>query len=78
MKNGEVPLEKIIELLGENPYKRFNLERKCDFSVWDLDEEFIVNPDEFLSMGHATPFEGKKLFGKCLHTVCNGKTVYKI
>ena len=78
VKTGEVPLEKIIELLGENPYKRFNLERKCDFSVWDLDEEFIVKPDEFLSKGHATPFEGKKLFGKCLQTVCNGKTVYKI
>ena len=78
VKEGKVSLEKIIELLGVNPYKRFGFEKKCDFSIWNLEEEFTVNPDEFLSKGHATPFEGVKLFGKCIRTVCNGKTVYKI
>ena len=78
VKEGKVSLEKIIELLGVNPYKRFGFEKKCDFSIWNLEEEFTVNSDEFLSKGHATPFEGVKLFGKCIRTVCNGKTVYKI
>ena len=78
VKEGKVSLEKIIELLGVNPYKRFGFEKKCDFSIWNLEEEFTVNSSEFLSKGHATPFEGVKLFGKCIRTVCNGKTVYKI
>lgn len=78
VKTGKVTLEKIIELLGVNPYKRFGFSKKCDFSIWDLEEEFVVNPKEFLSKGHATPFENERLFGKCIRTVCNGKTVYKI
>lgn len=78
VKTGKVTLEKIIELLGVNPYKRFGFSKKCDFSIWDLEEEFVVKPKEFLSKGHATPFENERLFGKCIRTVCNGKTVYKI
>ncbi len=77
VKTGIVPLEKIVELLGVNPYKRFGIEKGCDFSVWDLDEEFTVNPDEFISKGHATPFSSMKLFGKCIRTVYKGKTVYE-
>jgi dihydroorotase len=61
-----------------NPRKRFNIPfKKNDFSVWDLDREFTVDPEEFLSMGRATPFEGWKLSGVCLLTVKDGKAVYK-
>ena len=73
---GILTLEKVIELLSDNPRKRFNIPLGNDFSVWKLDEEFIVNPDEFLSMGRSTPFAGEKLFGKCVLTVCDGKIVY--
>lgn len=77
VKTGKISLEKIIELLGVNPYKRFGLKRKCDFSVWDLDSEFIVKQENFISKGKATPFLGDKLFGECILTVYNGKTIYK-
>ena len=59
-----------------NPRKRFGLPETDDFCVFDLDTEYTVNPDEFLSQGRATPFEGEKLFGVCRLTVVNGKTVY--
>ena len=70
-------IEKAVELLAYNPRNRFNIDSECDFTVWDLNTEFTVNPDEFLSQGKATPFEGTKLFGRCIATVHNGKIVYK-
>ncbi len=70
-------LEKLVDLLCVNPRKRFGLPLGDSFTVWDLDSEFTVDPSEFLSMGRATPFEGERLFGRCLLTVCNGKLAYK-
>ena len=77
IKKGIITIEKAVELLAYNPRKRFNINNECDFTVWDLNSEFTVDPDEFLSQGKATPFEGTKLFGRCIATVHNGKIVYK-
>lgn len=71
-----ISLEKLIELLAVNPRKRFNIPLGNDYTVWNLDEKIKVNPQEFLSMGHATPYEGAELYGKCIMTVCDGKIVY--
>lgn len=76
VKTGVITLEKLIELMCINPRKRFSIPLNNDFCVWNLNEEVTVNPDEFLSKGKATPFEGEKLFGKCMLTVYNGNTVY--
>ncbi len=74
---GIITLERLIELLTVSPRKRFGIPVGEDYTVWDLTKEFTVNPDEFLSMGKATPFTGMKLKGQCLLTVCDGKIVYK-
>ncbi len=79
VKTGVITLERLIELLVVNPRKRFNIPmKKGDYSVWDLDREFVVDPGEFLSMGRATPFEGWRLSGVCLLTVKDGKAVYQL
>ena len=77
VKNGVITLEKLVELMAINPRKRFKIPLGNDFSVWDLEKEFTVDPTEFLSMGRATPFEGMRLFGVNLLTVKDGKAVYK-
>ena len=76
VKTGIITLEKLMDLLVTNPRSRFGLPVGGDFSVWDLEAEGIVDPQDFLSMGKATPFEGWPIQGKCLTTVCNGKQVY--
>jgi dihydroorotase len=76
VKTGIITMEKLIELMVINPRKRFGLEIKNDFSVWKLDEEYTVNPEEFVSMGKATPFEGEKLFAQCLLTVKDDNVIY--
>ncbi len=76
VKTGVITLEKLIELMAINPRKRFNIPLGNDFTVWDLSKKYKVNSNEFLSMGKATPFEDMELYGECVLTVCDGKTVY--
>ena len=74
---GIITLERLMELLAVNPRKRFSIPIGNDFTVWDLEKEFTVDPAQFLSKGKATPFTGWKLKGECVLTVCDGKIVYK-
>ena len=77
VKTGKMTMEQLVRLLVDNPRNRFNLPLGTDFSVWKLDEEYVVDPADFASMGRATPFEGETVFGQCVLTVCDGKIVYK-
>jgi dihydroorotase len=77
VKTGRMTMEQLVRLLVDNPRERFGLPLGVDFSVWNLDEEYAVDPAEFASMGKATPFEGATVFGKCVLTVCDGRVVYK-
>ncbi len=77
VKTGIITMQRLIELMCINPRQRFNIPLGEDFSVWDLSVKSKVNPDEFLSMGKATPFEGHELYGECILTVCDGKVVFK-
>ena len=77
VKPGIISLEKLICLLVDSPRKRFDLPLGLDFSVWDLNTEYTVDPAEFVSMGKATPFTGMNFFGRCLLTVCDGKIVWQ-
>ncbi len=77
VKPGILTLDRLVELLVINPRKRFGIDLGCDYSIWDLNEEYTVDPAEFKSMGKATPFEGWKVSGRCLATVCDGKVVYR-
>lgn len=76
VKTGIINLEKLIELMAINPRRRFGIEDN-GYTVWDLDKKIKVNPQEFLSLGKATPFDGCELYGECILTVCNDEVVYK-
>ena len=77
VKTGILTMDKLIDLLVKNPRERFGIELGEEYSIWDLNAEYTVDPGEFLSLGKATPFEGWKVFGKNLATVCDGKVVYR-
>ena len=82
VKTGIITLEKLVELLSVNARSRFGIGSeikvgdRADLTVFDLNAEFTVDPEEFLSKGKATPFEGWELFGRCKMTMCGGKIVY--
>lgn len=76
VKPGVISLRHLIKLICHNPRERFGIPIGNDYSVWELDREYRINPDSFLSKGKATPFENMTVCGKCVLTVCGGKTVY--
>ena len=76
VRTGRMSIKKLLELLVYNPRRRFGLSQN-GFSVWTVDEEYEIDPKDFLSKGKSTPFAGDKVYGKCILTVCNGKTVWR-
>ena len=82
VETGIITLEKLIEIMSINPRKRFgigggtDIGQSADFTVVDLNAEYVINPDEFYSMGKATPFEGYKVKGKIMHTYVGGKEIF--
>ena len=77
VKTGVISMDRLIELMAVRPRERFGIPvRPDDWSVWDLDAEYAIDPGEFLSKGRATPFEGMRVFGRCLMTVCGGRVAY--
>ena len=77
VKTGVISLERLIELMSINPKKRFGLPMQAfDWTVFDLEASYDVDPEEFLSMGHSTPFTGMRVFGKCMATAVDGKIAW--
>jgi len=80
VKENIITLDKLIELMSINPAKRFGIDNSIEngnFTVFDLESKYTVNPEEFLSKGRATPFEGYELYGECLMTVCGRKIAWQ-
>ena len=84
VKTGVITLEKLINMMSIKPREIFNLGsgkieagEVADLALLDLDCEYTVDPDEFLSLGRATPFEGWQVCGKNVLTVMEGKVVYE-
>ncbi|MBR2293941.1 MAG: dihydroorotase [Clostridia bacterium] len=77
VRTGILSLDKLIDLMAYAPRRRFGIPLGNDYTVWKLNDIDRVDPKEFLSMGHATPFEGETLYGRCVATVLDGKTVYR-
>ena len=79
---GRLTLARLMELLCYNPRRRFGLgqsmaeDAPADFTVFDLNAAYTVDPETFLSMGRSTPFAGWPVRGKCMMTVANGRIAY--
>lgn len=91
VRKGVITADRLIGLMAVEPRRRFGIpfgksknnfvtlssgENVGDFSVWELGEEYEIDPEEFLSKGRATPFEGRRVFGRNIATFVNGKEVY--
>ena len=78
VKTGIISLDRLMELLIVNPRSRFGIPlNRGDWCLWDLADEYSIDPGEFISMGKSTPFSGKKVYGRCLMTSCGGNEVYR-
>ena len=82
VKPGILSLEKLVKLLHTNPCRRFGIptgvtaSAVTDFTVFDLNASYVIDPEEFQSMGRATPFAGWTVQGRCLLTVSDGRVAW--
>ena len=84
VKTGILPLEKLINMMSVRPREIFGFDggkieegQVADLALLDLDTKWTVNPDNFETLGRATPFEGWELQGKNILTICEGEIVYE-
>ncbi len=78
VRKNVISLDRLIELLVSAPRKRFGIPlAEGDRTTWDLSYESVIRGEDFLSKGKSTPFEGVKVYGKCLRTCVNGRVVYE-
>lgn len=81
--SGKVSLQRILEALTSSPRKAFGLPpvleegAAADIAIIDTRTEFTIDSSRFLSQGHSTPFEGKRVQGKVLMTLKDGVAVWK-
>ena len=78
VKTGIISMERLMDLMHFNACRRFgiDLDTAENFTAFDLDAEYDIDPAEFLSMGRSTPFTGEHVFARCKLTVCDGKIAY--
>lgn len=82
--SNRMSLETLLERMCVAPRRTFGLEggeikpgAKADMAVLDLNAKYVVRPEEFLSKGRATPFEGWLVYGENTMTVVDGKIVWQ-
>ena len=83
VKTGIITMERLVELIHTAPCRRFGIGSElkeggiANFTVFDLEKSYMVDPEEFKTMGRATPFTGMELFGRCLLTMKDGAIVWQ-
>ena len=84
VKSGLINVEKLFDLMSYNVANAFNLDNHeiyvgnyLSAVVVDLDKEFAINKNNFLSKSNNTPFDGWKCYGKVIKTICKGEIVYE-
>ena len=82
---GIVSLKQLVNWMSTAPAERFGLARRgrleegyaSDFTLVDLNEEYIINRNHFLCKGRNTPFHGWRVKGKIKATYVDGTCVYE-
>ncbi len=81
VKSGLMPFSRLVEVMTINPRRILGLPGIygpqegdwADLTVLSTDGETVVNPDKFLSKGHATPYAGLTLSGSVVATIFSGR-----
>lgn len=84
VKGGYLTISELVEKMSVNPAKVLKIDKgnlavgkAADLVVADITQEYAIDPDTFFSKGKNTPFAGKKVYGKVLTTIVDGKIVYR-
>ena len=83
-KTGVLDLPAIAEKMSAAPARILKLDggeiaegKAADFTIANLDEKWIVDPENFVSKGKNNPFKGWELSGVVKYTVVDGEIKYQ-
>lgn len=80
---GRLNLSRLLDVMCLAPRRRFGIPggieegAAADIAVIDLASMWVVDPEKFLSLGRATPFEGMRLQGEAVLTMVGGEVVWQ-
>ncbi len=84
VKNGDWTLEQLIGYMTTQPSDVFNLPygrlevgEPADITVIDLEQEYVIKAEDFLSKSSNTPFIGERVYGNITLTLVEGKIAYQ-
>ena len=82
--SGKMELPDIIRRMSTNPADilhlpkgRMSLGVAADLTIFDPDQEWTIDPEQFASKGRNTPFAGKTVKGRVKYTIVDGQIVYQ-
>ena len=83
VKTGALTLPELMRKMSYEPAKVLGLEGGeicegggAESAIVDLDGDYVVDGEKFLSKGKNTPFNGYRVWGKVLKTLVDGKVKY--
>jgi dihydroorotase len=84
VNRGIIDASRMIALMSANPARLLRLDAQgtlapgaCgDITVIDPNFEWTVDPRRFISISRNTPFTGRKLKGRAVHTIVSGEIVH--
>lgn len=80
---GIIGRERLAELMSTAPARRFGIEsgielgKPASLAVFDVSTTYTIDPAAFASKGRATPFEGRRVRGRCVLNICRGREVWR-
>ncbi|MEE1014184.1 MAG: dihydroorotase [Clostridia bacterium] len=84
VKTGKLTMSQLIEKMSVNPAEIIGFDRGslaegkvADVVIFDAEEEFTVNVNDFASKGKNSPYDGFTLTGQVETTITGGKIVYQ-
>ncbi len=80
---GLLPLARVLALMSASPAALLGLPkgtlevgRDADLVLFDPEEEWTIDKEQFVSKGHNTPFHGRTVRGRIKYTISQGKIIY--
>jgi len=84
VKPGHITMEQLVEKMCVNPSKILGLNKgsleigsSADLTIIDIDEEYVVDINQFSSKSKNSPFDGFKVQGAVYYTIVNGNVVVR-
>lgn len=66
VKTGIISLQRLVELMSLNPRKIMGITDNPGKISFDVETEWTIDPEQFISKGKSTPFAGWKVVGKVI------------